>query len=78
MTNREHFCDTRGGCHHRRGGAGLRPEGSRTEKIQKAYYEADRVKFAYLPLDDEDVIAGVANLTLPTPPARMSKSSPGK
>jgi hypothetical protein len=34
---------------------------ARTKEIQQAYYNADQVKFAYLPLYYEDVIAGVVD-----------------
>ncbi len=34
---------------------------TRAKQIPQAYHDADHVKFAYLPLYYEDVIAGVAN-----------------
>ncbi len=33
---------------------------TREQQIAAAYHEADRVKFAYLPLYYEDVIAGIS------------------
>ena len=34
---------------------------ARAKQIEQAYHDADRMKFAYLPLYYEDVIAGVVN-----------------
>jgi len=60
VTNRQHFCDPGADAIMAKAASDFNPE-TRPKEIQQAYHEADRVKFAYLPLYYEDVIAGVAN-----------------
>jgi peptide/nickel transport system substrate-binding protein len=58
--NREHFCDPTADAMIAKAARDFDPE-ARPQQIEAAYHEADRVKFAYLPLYYEDVIAGIAN-----------------
>ncbi len=58
--NRQHFCDPSADALMAKAASNFDPE-ARPKQIADAYHEADRVKFAYLPLYYEDVIAGVAN-----------------
>ena len=60
VVNREHFCDPDADAIVAKAGADF-DDAARAKEVQQAYYQADRVKFAYLPLDDEDVIAGIAD-----------------
>jgi peptide/nickel transport system substrate-binding protein len=58
--NREHFCDPEADSMMAQADSNF-DAAARTKEIQQSYYDADRVKFAYLPLYYEDVIAGVVN-----------------
>jgi peptide/nickel transport system substrate-binding protein len=60
VTNREHFCDAEADATMAKAGSDF-DTAARTKLIQQAYYDADHVKYAYLPLYYEDVIAGVTN-----------------
>jgi len=60
VTNREHFCEPEADAVLAKAASEFDPK-ARTKLIQQAYHEAGRVKYAYLPLYYEDVIAGVAN-----------------
>ena len=60
VTNREHFCDPEADEMMSHAGSNF-DTAARTKQVQEAYHDAERVKYAYLPLYYEDVIAGVAN-----------------
>ena len=60
VTNREHFCDPEADATMAHAGSNF-DEAARAKQVQEAYHDADHVKYAYLPLYYEDVIAGVAN-----------------
>ncbi len=60
LVNREHFCDPEADAVMAKAASDFDPA-ARTKEIEQAYHEADHVKYAYLPLYYEDVIAGVAN-----------------
>ncbi len=60
VVNREHFCDPGADAIMTKAASDF-DEATSTRQIQEAYHQANRVKYAYLPLYYEDVIAGVAN-----------------
>jgi peptide/nickel transport system substrate-binding protein len=60
VVNREHFCDPEADAQMQQAGSNFDAD-ARAKQIAVAYHDADQVKYAYLPLYYEDVIAGVAN-----------------